>query len=38
MTLGVQDYDALYEPELTVDPEQLTDDLIGSERARRGLA
>ncbi|GAB7029136.1 hypothetical protein AB0G35_12995 [Streptomyces sp. NPDC021749] len=38
LTLGVQDYDALYEPEFTVDPEELTQELIDFEQARRGLA
>lgn len=38
LPLDVQDYDALHEPELTVDPEELTEELIDIERARRGLA
>ncbi|MFE3652294.1 hypothetical protein [Streptomyces sp. NPDC059122] len=37
LPLGVTDYDALDELEFTVDPEELTDDLIDAERARRGL-
>ncbi|WP_419836763.1 hypothetical protein [Streptomyces bugieae] len=38
LRLGVQDYDALHEPELTVAPEELTEELLDIERARRGLS
>jgi hypothetical protein len=37
LPLSVQDYDALWEPEFKVDPEELTEELIEAERAKRGL-
>jgi hypothetical protein len=37
LPLGGQDFDALHDPEWTVDPEELTEELIDAERAKRGL-
>lgn len=38
LPLSTHDYDALYDPEYTVDPEELTEELIDAERAKRGIA
>lgn len=37
LTLDAADYDAVYEPEFNVDPDELMDELTESERERRGL-
>ncbi|MFF5258963.1 hypothetical protein ACFY4C_08455 [Actinomadura viridis] len=37
LPLGTRDYDALHDPEYTVAPEQLMEDLIDAERKKRGL-
>ncbi|QLH24708.1 hypothetical protein [Streptomyces sp. Rer75] len=38
LPLSGQDFDDLHDPEWTVDPEELTEELIEAERAKRGLA
>lgn len=38
LPLSGQDYDDLYAPEYAVDPEELTEELIDAERAKRGIA
>jgi hypothetical protein len=37
LPLSTRDHDALYDPEYTVDPEELTDELIDAEREKRGI-
>ncbi|MEU8721085.1 hypothetical protein [Streptomyces antimycoticus] len=38
LPLSGEDYDDLYDPEGIVDPEQLMEELIDAERAKRGVA
>jgi len=38
LPLSGQDFDDLHDPGWTVDPEELTEELIDAERAKRGLA
>ena len=37
LPLSTRDYDALYEPDYAVDPEELTDELTDAERKKRGI-
>ncbi|WP_433172600.1 hypothetical protein [Actinoallomurus sp. CA-150999] len=37
LPLSTRDYDALYDADYAVDPEELTDELIDAEREKRGI-